>query len=128
MTRALALVLMLATAAAAAPTPAPDPVFPCWPTGVPTDIQTWPVVRAVPLELAGEEGPVEVAGVVYQRGPRKILLGWREGRLVLADLEPDNRTAPFLVNDREFSPPPANELKTGPAGPCRWRPAIEERT
>jgi hypothetical protein len=93
---------------------------PCLPPGMAADVFQWAVVETGTLGNLPVEGggSVRLDYVLYERGNRRVAIGWVRGRIFLVDPEPYSPAPPWfneaLVN-------PGRAVRTAPTGACHWR-------
>lgn len=109
-------------------TPVPDPV--CLPPGVPQGVFSWPVVDVSGAMVPTDTGrAVPFIRVVHERGGKKVVLGYAEGRLTYVDTSPDDPEAPVMLNRNEVAEGEKGALLDKPrGGACSWRSPKESTT
>ncbi len=111
----------LATGCATMPTTAQGP---CLPPGIASDVFQWAVVETGTLGNLPVEGggSLRIAYVLYERGDRRVAIGWVGGKIFLVDPEPNSPTPPW-VNAALVSP--GRTMRTAPTRACQWRRASD---
>jgi hypothetical protein len=95
---------------------------PCLPPGIAVDVFQWAVVETGTLGNMPVEGggSLRIMYVLYERGDRRVAIGWVGGRIFLVDPEPSSPAPPWfneaLVNG-------GRTMRTGPTPTCQWRRA-----
>ncbi len=93
---------------------------PCLPPGIATDVFQWAAVETGTLGNLPVEGggSLRIAYVLYERGDRRVAIGWVGGKMFLVDPEP-NSPAPPWFNEALLST--SRTMRTTPARACQWR-------
>ncbi len=112
-----ACLVFIATGCATLPSTAQGP---CLPPGITADVFQWAVVETGTLGTLPVEGggSLRIAYVLYERGDRRVAIGWVGGKIFLVDPEP-NSPAPPWFNEALIST--SRTMRTTPTPGCQWK-------
>jgi len=93
---------------------------PCLPPGIAVDVFQWAVVETGTLGTLPVEGggSLRLVYVLYERGERRVAIGWVAGRILFVDPEPSTPAPPWY-NEALISE--GHAMRTAPTPGCQWR-------
>ncbi len=112
-----AFLAFVATGCASLPHAAQSP---CLPPGIAADVFQWAVIETGTLGTIPVEGggSLRLVYVLYERGERRVAIGWVAGRILFVDPEPSSPAPPWY-NEALISE--ARAMRTAPTPGCQWR-------
>lgn len=93
---------------------------PCLPPGIAADVFQWAVIETGTLGNLSVEGggSMRIVYVLYERGDRRVAIGWVGGRIFLVDPEPSSPAPPWF-NEALISRD--RTMRTAPTRACQWK-------